>query len=188
MRKTSPVLAAVAVCSLVLAGCGGGSSASGTSPSRYVHQVCAAAANYENQLKAVAGNFEKSAQSNATNLPALKQQFVALLTTAQNDTNNLKAKVSAAGTPAVSNGGQVRSSLLSTFSALATDFANAKTQASGLDASNAASFGSALQNLGTKIQTEASGLGSHLSSKEGLGGSQLNAAAQKDPACRAVGG
>src|SRR5579875_1904939 len=154
MRRTSPVLAALATSGLVLAGCGGSSTSSGTAPSSYVHQVCSAAANYESQLKTVAANFEKSAQSSASDLPALKRQFVALLSTAENDTNNLKAKVSAAGTPAVSNGGQVRSALLGTFTTLAQDFANAKKQASGLSTSNAASFGSSLETLGSQIQGE----------------------------------
>jgi outer membrane murein-binding lipoprotein Lpp len=185
MRKT-PVLAALAVSTAALAGCGGSSAPSGTAPASYVHQVCTAVTSYQAQVNSLESSLQNSVSSHLGNLPALKGQITTALGSLQTDTNQLKSKVSAAGTPAVQKGSRVKSTVLNVIGSLANDAGQAAHQVSGLNTSNQTQFVSGLQQLGTQFQSEGKSLQTQLNGKFALGLPKLKKAAAKDPACKSL--
>jgi hypothetical protein len=180
LRISIPVTAILAA--LVLAGCGS-SGSSDVTAAAYVKSICSAVAPFEKDVLT---------RSSALNLTAVKspaqgkQALSSFLSAIATDTDGAVSKLQSAGTPKVSNGKQISSAILSAFSQLKTAMHKAASQSKALPTSTTKAFQTGATTLGNNVRTAMTSIGQNLQSST-LKSSELQKAAQKEPACKSIG-
>src|SRR5207248_4892850 len=101
------------------------------------------------------------------------------------EANAAASKLKSAGTPDVSEGKQISSSLVNAFNQLGSSLKQAGASASSLSTSSAAAFKSGFLTIQNNIRSSLTSLLSGLGS---LHSSQLSQAAKKEPACTSLAG
>lgn len=181
VRRSIALIGALAA--LVISGCGSGSSSSsGVSAGSYVKAVCTAVRGWAQDIQT------KSGALNLATINDTKQGKVAIegfFNSAVTDTGTVVAKLQAAGTPNVTNGKQISTALVSSFSQIHTALNNGKTAATTLPTNSPTAFRNAGQKLANDVRNSLSGIGAGLS---GLKSSELENAAKSEPACKPLTG
>jgi hypothetical protein len=179
-RSFALIGAAVA---LVVSGCGSSSSSSsGVSAGSYVKAVCTAVRGWAQDIQT------KSGALNVTSISDTKQGKTAIegfFNSAVSDTGSVVSQLKAAGTPNVSNGKQISSALVSSFSQIENALGTGKTAAAALPTASPAAFRAAGQTLANDVRQSLSGIGAGLS---GLKSAELEKAAKSEPACKPLTG
>jgi len=180
VRRSIALVGALAA--LAIAGCGGSSSSSGVSAGSYVKAVC-------NSVRGWAqDNPTKSSALDLSTITDTKQGKIAIegfFNSAVTDTGNVVSQLQAAGTPNVSNGKQISTALVSSFSQIHAALDRGKTAAKSLPTNSPTAFRNAGQQLANGVRQSLSGIGAGLS---GLKSSQLENAAKSEPACKPLTG
>lgn len=182
-RTLGRILVAL-VCLLAAAGCGGSgsSSSSGVSVGEYVKSICSAV-----------GPFEKDvgARANALNSAKLtspqqgKKAVQGFLNSVSTDTDKALSKLQSAGTPNVSNGQQISTTIVAAFKDLRAAIGSASDQAKSLSTSSPKSFKQGATRLGDTVRSSLNGISNGLGK---LQSADLAKAAQKEPACNSLSG
>jgi hypothetical protein len=193
------VAAVVALCSTVLAACGGGGStdtsgASGASGAAgagqvsaadYVASVCIAVGDFQSTIT----NDQEAAQQGVTtsgnDLGAVKDQLSKFVSQVAGATQQLATDVKAAGTPDVPNGDQLASQLNDALDQITTAFQAAEKKVDALPTTSEQAFTSAAQSFNADIQQQIGQLQSEFASATG-DSSELNQAADQNPDCKSL--
>jgi len=184
-RKLVGALVAL-VCALAAAGCGGSSgssssSASGISAGTYVRAICSAVGPFEKDV---------AARSNALNSAKLtspqqgKKAVQGFLNSVSADTDRALTKLQSAGTPSVDNGQKISTTIVAAFKDLKQAIGSASDQAKSLSTSSPQAFKNGANKLGNTVRSSLSGISDSLGK---LQSADLAKAAQKEPACTALG-
>jgi type VI protein secretion system component VasK len=179
-RLCASAAALAMVCAV--AGCGSSSGSSGVSAAAYVKSICTAVV-----------PFEKDVASRSTALgvaplstPAQgKQAIQGFLSAVAGDTTRALAELQIAGTPNVSNGKALASTVVGAFSALKSAVTRALHQANSLSTSSASAFKAGATGLGSTVRSSMTGIDASLGK---LKSPELEKAAAKEPACASLGG
>jgi hypothetical protein len=180
MRTSSGATAAAV---LVLAGCGGSSSSSsGVSASSYVKSICTAVGTFRTNVQAKVTSL--SGQNLST--PAQgKKALEDFLSSVASEADATASKVEGAGTPNVTNGKQIATTLQHAFSGYSTSLKQAESQVSSLNTTSAAAFRAGSQTVTANIRSSLTGL---LTSLSALHSTALTSAAKSEPACTSLSG
>ncbi len=176
-RKVPAVLAMLATVA-ALAGCGG-SSSSGVSAAAYVKAICSSVGPFEKDVQTRSKSLNLASANAAQGKKAL-QGFLAGIAA---DTDKTVTQLKAAGTPSVTNGKQIATTLVGAFSALKGTLVRAEGKAGSLPTGSPQAFQAAAQSLGTSVESSMSSIGSSLN---GLKSSDLEKAAANDPTCKSL--
>jgi len=174
----------VLVASLVLTGCGGGSSSGSPTPSgvtakAYMATTCSAVLDWLTSIQGQVNTF-KTQEAGVTSLKDARSGLVSLLGQTVQDTDVMIGKVKAQGAPAVSGGQAIHAKLLSAFGQVRTELASAQQKASQLPTDNQAAFKKGAAQIGSDINSTLSSIGSSISDF----GPTLDAAEAADPNCQ----
>jgi hypothetical protein len=181
MRRTSSGATAVAV--LVLAGCGSSSSSSsGVTAAAYVKSICTAVGTFRSGVQAKVTSLSSENLSTPADGKKALQDFLSSVAT---EANTAASKVQSAGSPNVTNGKQIASTLQKAFTQYSASLQQAETQVGSLDTSSAAKFRQGSQGVTTNIRNSLTGL---LGSLGTLHSTDLTNAAKKEPACTSLAG
>jgi len=175
------MLAAVAL--LVCAcGSGGSSGSSGVTAAEYVKAICTAVGPFEKDVAARSNQLNSAKLTSAKEGKKAVQDFLGAVST---DTDQALAKLKAAGTPNVSNGKTISTTIVSAFKQLKSAISTALTQANNLSTSSPQAFQKGATALGTTVQSSLGGISSSLGK---LKSADLEKAAAKEPSCTALNG
>ena len=184
-RKMCAALALLATVALVTA-CGssgsGGSSSSGVTAAAYVKAICTAVGPFEKDVAARSNALNSAKLTSAAQGKQAVQQF---LTAVSDDTDQALTKLRAAGTPDVSNGKTISTTIVSAFQQLHTAIGTALTQAKNLSTSSPQAFQKGATALGGTVQQSLGGISTSLGK---LKSPDLEKAAAKEPSCTALSG
>jgi hypothetical protein len=169
---------AVALATVVLAGCGG---ASGVAPASYVKSICTTLTSWKNDVQTASASLQASAPK-TTSLPQGKQQYVTFVGALVNATRQAASGLKSAGVPAVSGGQDVSTALVQTFSSATSALAQAASQAAGIPITSAAAYQAAASGVTAQIRGSLASMAKITPRKN----PQLRAAAAKEPACQAL--
>jgi hypothetical protein len=178
VRRTT---AAAIVAAAVIAGCGGSSSSSVT-PAAYVKSVCGAVGTFKKDIQAKTASLSSTSVTNPAEGKKALQDFLSAAATGAEDT---ATKLKSAGTPDVSNGSKISSSLVNAFNQLASSFKQAESSANSLPTSSAAAFRTGAVAIQSSIRNSLTGL---LSGLSGLQSPDLAKAAKSEPSCTTLAG
>jgi hypothetical protein len=173
LRCALAVLIALSLC----AGCGSGSS-SKISAASYVRQVCSAISPLEHDVATRSSALNNSA---ATNAAQAKQTLQGFLAAVEQDSNHALSHIRVAGTPDISNGKTVASTVVKAFTELRDAMRAASTKATSLPTDSAASFKTAAQALGAGVRGSLSSIDA-----SGLRNRDLVKAAANEPTCKSL--
>ena len=171
------VVRALALCASVaaLAACGG---SSGVSAASYVKSVCNTAVTWRNS-SVHAGQKLQSALT-STSLTQTKSDYVEFVGAVRTATGRAAAQLSAAGTPSVSNGKSIASTLVRTFNQATDSLSQAESEARAIPTNNKSAFNAAA----SKVQTDVRNALAQMSSVTPANNAQLRSAAANDPTCK----
>jgi ElaB/YqjD/DUF883 family membrane-anchored ribosome-binding protein len=141
---------------------------------------------------AAVGPFEKdvAARSNALNSAKLtspqqgKKAVQGFLNSVSADTDQALTKLQSAGTPSVDNGQKISTTIVAAFKDLKQAISSASDQAKSLSTSSPQAFKNGANKLGNTVRSSLSGISDSLGK---LQSADLAKAAQKEPACTALG-
>ena len=174
MRKIASALALCASVA-VLAACGG---SSGVSAASYVKSVCNAAVTWRNAIVHAGQKLQSALTS--TSLPQTKSDYVDFVGVVKTATGRAADQLSSAGTPSVSNGKSIASTLVRTFTQAKDSLSRAESEARAIPTTNKSAF-----NAGAgKVQTDVRNALAQMSSVTPANNAQLRSAAAKDPTCK----
>ena len=179
MRTYAKIAALVATAALAIAGCGG-SSSSGVTPAAYVKSVCTSATNWRNAIQTAGAKL--SAGVNTKSLAKAKAEYVAFVNSLVAATTQAENELKSAGTPSVSNGKQISTSLVRIFDAAKGTLSQAASQAAAIPTSSAHAFEASAGKVVTSIRSSLAGMSSVTPEKN----AQLHAAATKDKTCQSL--
>ncbi len=184
VRRSIALIGALVV--LVISGCGSSSSSSTSTSSvtagAYVKGICNAVRGWAQDIQT------RSGALNVANIKNTKQGKTAIegfFNAAVSDTTAVVTKLKDAGTPNVTNGKQISTALVSSFSQIETALAKGKTAAGALPTGSPTAFKSGGQALANNVRQSLSGIGAGLS---GLKSPELEKAAKSEPACKPLTG
>lgn len=181
MHRARRLAIAVAVAAAApLSGCGS-SGSSTVSPSHYMASVCGAIGPWVSDVDARSSALSPTAISDPPQRKRAAQQFLSAVVI---DTQHVLARLRAAGVPDVKGGKGIAASLVSVFTQLRRAFGQASVQAAQLPTANSNEYNQAAERLRNSIRA------STASTRNGLAvlrNPQLEQAAVKQPACRAIG-
>jgi hypothetical protein len=178
---TTRRLAAVLAGTVILAGCGGGSSSSTVTPAAYVKSVCSAVGPFETGIQARIKALSLPANTSAAQG---KQALETFLDATAADTHKTLDELKAAGTPSVGGGPKIASSIIDAFTSLGSALTDAAARARSLSTASPTAFRDGAAALGTLVRTSMGTIGVGLSQ---LRNPDLQAAAAKEPACTSIG-
>jgi hypothetical protein len=170
------------VCTLAvvaLAGCGG-SGSSGVTAAVYVRSICSAIRPFETDVQTRSSALNLSSIRNAAQGRTALHGFLRAIA---DDTDRAVGKLKAAGTPKVTDGKAISAGIIKGFSQLRAALTQAADRAGTLPIRSPQAFKAAAQTLGAGVRTT---MGSIDSSLSGLRSQELERAAAKEPACRAL--
>ena len=187
-RRLYTALAVLAVAALISA-CGsgggggsGGSSSSGVSAADYVKAICTAVGPFEKDVAARSNKLNTAKLTSAAQGKKAVQDF---LTAVSTDTDQALTKLQAAGTPDVTNGKTISTTIVAAFKQLQTAIGTALTQAKNLSTTSPEAFQKGATALGGTVQSSLSGISTSLGK---LKSADLEKAAAKEPACTSLNG
>ncbi len=176
---------------LALTACGGGSGGGGSSSSSasqsgvtaaaYVKSICGTLTTWKNDIQSAGGQLQKGSSA-ATSLADGKQQYVVFITSLVAATRNAAAGLKAAGVPSVDNGSDIAASLQGAFVRASASLNRAIAQAKAIPTTNAKAYQAATSGVTNQFKRSLSSIAS-LTPKDNA---QLNAAAAKEPSCKAL--
>lgn len=175
--RTRSLLVALAA-AVACAGCGGSGGSSKVSAGNYVSAVCSAISPLE---KDVVTRSSALNNTNSTNAAQAKKTLQDFLTAVAHDSDQALTKIKSAGTPDISNGKAVASTIVGAFTELRDAMRSAETKSNSLPTDSPSSFKSAAQALGNTVKGSLNGIDS-----SGLTNSDLEKAAAKAPACKSL--
>jgi hypothetical protein len=179
VNRIAAVICAFVV--LVVAGCGGSSSASsGPSASSYVKTVCTAVKGWVSDIETGSGKLNSATITSAAEGKTAIENFFG---DAINDTSQVVTKLKAAGAPNVSSGSKISTMLISTFTQIQATLNKGRTQAQALPTNDPAKFKSAGDSLASTVQSSLTQIGNALGN---LKSPELEKAAAKEPACTSL--
>jgi hypothetical protein len=170
------------VVAVLLAGCGGSSSTSGVSASAYVKSVCGAVGTFRTDIQAKSTALSATKLTNPDQGKKAIQGFLSVAATGADDA---VTKLNAAGSPSVTNGKSISSSIIGAFNQLSAAFKQAESSANALPTSNAAAFKTGALAVYGNIRTSLTSL---LKGLGGLSSPALQQAAKKEPNCQTLAG
>jgi hypothetical protein len=170
-----------ATAAALVAGCGSSSSSSSVSAATYVKSICSAVTPFEKDVQTRSSALNLTTLANATQGKKALQQF---LSAVASDTDQVISRLKAAGTPNVSNGDKISKGVVNAFTQLKAAMSRAVSQANALPTNSPQAFKTAAQNLGNTVRSSMTSIGAGLSS---LKSADLEKAASKEPACKALG-
>jgi hypothetical protein len=173
---------ALVIATLAAAGCGSSSSSSssGVSAASYVKSVCTAATDWRNSIQ-TAGN-QLEAQGTSKSLPKTKTAYVSFVSGLVNATGNAQSQLSSAGSPSVSGGKKISSTLVRIFTTADGSLKQALTDAQSIPTDTSKDF----QTAASKVQTDVRNALASMSSVTPEKNPALHAAAAKDPTCKSL--
>jgi hypothetical protein len=176
IRRTG---AAAVVAAVLLAGCGSSSSSS-VSASAYVKSVCTAVGTFKKDIQDKTASLSSAS---VTNPAQGKKALQGFLSAAASGAETAASELKSAGTPDVSNGKQISTSLVNAFNQLSSSFKQAESSANSLPTSSAAAFKAGAVSIQSNIRNSLTGL---LSGLSGLQSSDLAKAAKAEPSCTSL--
>jgi len=173
-------LVAVALTVVAVTGCGG---SSGVKPAAYVRSMCSALGNWKSDVQRAGLQLQTSGARSASRAVAKQdyQRFVAALLAA---TQRAASALQSAGTPSVTNGKQIASSLAGAFSTASRKLTQADAEAGSISTATASTFQLGASSVTTQIKAALVGIAAVTPSQS----AQLRAAAAKEPACQVLRG
>jgi hypothetical protein len=149
-------------------------------PASYVKSVCTAAATWKSAIVSAGAKLQSA--SSSTSLPQTKSdyvQFVGALVTA---TGRAADQLSSAGTPSVSGGKSIASTLVATFTRAKDSLVQAESEARAIPTTSKSAFNAS----GGKVQTDVRNSLAQMSSVTPANNPQLRSAAANDPTCKSL--
>jgi hypothetical protein len=177
-------VAVVAVLAVVaLAGCGGGSGggSSGTSAGAYVKARCLTLTAWKTAVQKAGVKIQAERPKT---LADGKRSYVGFVGTLLSATRHAAAAMRAAGSPSIPGGRDVAQRLVSAFIGAGTALQQAATAAGAIPTNHTSAYAKAVGALTTSISHTLSTMGSVSPGSS----PQLQAAAAKEPACKALVG
>lgn len=169
------------ICALTLAwglaACGGSSSGT-VSATRYAKAFCEAVRPFETDLSGLSSAFSRDAGGTPARQKAALEKFLGALA---GDVRTAVGKLKAAGTPDVSKGAAVASSITDAFSRVGVELSSASQQARSLPTTSLTTLTTAADRLLAGVQTALAGIGSSSTARSPA----LEAAARKVSVCQA---
>ena len=174
---------ALLIVATLFAGCGssGSSKSSGSakvSAENYVRSVCSAISPLEHDVVTRSSALNNTTATDATHAKKTLQGF---LNAVEQDSEHALARIRSAGTPDISGGTTVATTIVRAFTELRDAMRVAATKSNSLPTSSAASFKTAAQALGTSVK----GSLNHIDAS-GLSNPELEKAAAGEPACKSL--
>ena len=159
------------------AGCGS-SGSSKISAKTYVASVCSAISPLERDVVT-----RSSALNNTTAADAkqAKKTLQGFLNAVEQDSEHALSEIRSAGTPDISNGGTVATTIVKAFTQLRDAMRIAAAKANSLPTDSATSFKTAAQALGASVKGSLNNIDA-----SGLSNSELEKAAANEPACKSL--
>ena len=161
------------------------SATSGPAPvsaETYVSSLCTSMQAWITGLQEGQAQVEASVEPG--NAESGKQALAVFFDGAVTGTDTLITSVEGIGVPDVEGGDEIAATLVTRFSEAKTALENARSQVDTLPTDDPAAFKTATDELGGTIQTQLQAIGTALSA---LSQADLDAAANADPACQALG-
>jgi hypothetical protein len=168
---------ALLIVTSLCAGCGS-SGSSKVSPSTYVATVCSAISPLERDVVTRSSALNNSTATNAVQAKKTLQGF---LTAVEQDSDHALTRIKSAGTPDISNGKPVATTIIKAFTQLRNAMKIASGKATSLPTDSAASFKTAAQALGASVRGSLNNIDS-----SGLSNPELVKAAAKVSACKSL--
>jgi hypothetical protein len=169
------------------AGCGSSGSSKSKSTSSgsskvsaktYVRSVCTAISPLERDLVTRSSALNNTTASDATQAKKTLQGF---LNAVELDSQHALSQIRSAGTPDISNGQVVATTIVKAFTQLRDAMRVAQTKSNSLPTDSAASFKTAAQALGTSVKGALGNIDA-----SGLSNPELEKAAANEPACKSL--
>jgi hypothetical protein len=182
LRTALAVLAVAALISACGSGGSSGSSSSGVSAAEYVKAICTAVGPFEKDVAARSNALNSAKLTSAAQGKKAVQDFLSAVSA---DTDTALTKLKAAGTPNVTNGKAISTTIVAAFKQLQTAIGTALTQAKNLSTSSPQAFQKGATALGGTVQSSLSGISTSLGK---LKSADLEKAAAKEPACTSLNG
>jgi hypothetical protein len=173
LRATVALLSVVVVC----AGCGS-SSSSKVSAAAYVKAVCSAISPLQRDVE----TRTKALSAPAANPVDAKQTLQGFLSAVGEDADRAVTRIRSAGTPDIHNGESVAAEIVRTFSQLRDAMRTAAVKANSLPTDSISSYKAAAQALNTSVRGSLNNIDA-----SGLSNPDIERAAAKEPACKALG-
>jgi hypothetical protein len=184
-RARSKVLSVCLLGAAVLTACGGGGGGGGGSkgvtPQAYTSTVCSALKTYVNDLQGFSTSVSTAVGANSSpeNAKAQLQKFVGDLLTS---TDTLISQIKGAGTPDVTNGAQVTTTLVSAFEQTKTGIESLRSEIDNLP-TDLQGFTTGAQAISTAMTNVFNSAGNSLGT---LQVPELQAAANANPTCKSL--
>jgi hypothetical protein len=173
LRAAVALLSAVVLC----AGCGS-SSSSKVSTTVYVKAVCSAISPLERDVV----TRTQALNAPAANAVEAKKTLQGFLAAVGEDADRAVSRIRAAGTPDIDKGDSVASEIVRTFSQLRDAMRAATTKANALPTDSTTAYKNAAQALNASVRASLKNIDS-----SGLRNPDIERAAAKEPACKALG-
>ena len=171
---------ALVVCTLALVGCGGGGGQSGVGAAAYVRSICGTLTTWKTDVQSAGGQLHTGSNS-AKSLAEGKKQYLVFINALVAATRKAATGLKAAGVPSVHNGSAIATSLQGAFTRASASLAQAAARARQIPTDNAADYQAATSGVTDQFKQSLSSVGT-LTPKN----AQLDAAAAKDPTCKAL--
>lgn len=180
LRAVLALLIVVTVC----AGCGSSGSSKTSSGSAkvsaktYVKSVCSAISPLERDVVTRSSALNNTAAADATHAKKTLQSFLGAV---EQDSENALSRIRSAGTPDISNGEAVATTIVKAFTELRDAMRVAATKSNSLPTNSAAAFKTAAQSLGASVKGSLNNIDA-----SGLSNPDLEKAAAGEPACKSL--
>src|SRR5438105_3453752 len=184
MVRRSRAWAVTAAAAIVLSACGGGGGGGlgKSSAEQYVKTVCTSIGGWVKDIQTRVGKVQKE---NPSSPQEGKKTITEFFDGVIGSTGKLVGEIKAAGTPDVDNGAQISSSVVTALQKAQSLLQQARARVQALPTDNPHAFVTAVQQISTAVQGAFEKAGKQFSN---LKSSQLETAASKEPACKALGG
>jgi hypothetical protein len=167
----------LALCGVVVALCACGGS-SGVPAASYVKSVCSAAATWKNAIITAGQKLEFGL--NSKSLAQTKANYVQFVRALETATGQAANQLAAAGTPSVSGGESIASTIVRIFNKAKTNLGHAASEAASIPTTSKSAF-----NAGaTKVQNDVRNSLAQMSAVTPANNPRLRAAAANESTCR----
>jgi hypothetical protein len=182
-RTSRALVLGLVVSTLALTACGGSQSASqsGVSAAAYVKSICGTLTTWKDDIQSAGGKLQ-TGSSAAKSLADGKQQYVVFIRSLVVATRKAADGLKGAGVPSVHNGSDIATSLQGAFAKASASLQHAVAQAKAIPTTNAHAYQAATSGVTNQFKQSLSSIAG-LTPKDNA---QLNAAAAKEPSCKAL--
>ena len=176
VRAAIGLLAALVLC--VGCGSGGSSDSSKVSTASYVKTVCSAISPLEHD---VVTRTQALSGSTAASAVQAKKTLEGFLAAVSKDADQAVSRISAAGTPDITNGKSVAGEIVKAFTQLRDAMHAAAAKAGSLPTASASAYKTAAQALNANVRASLNNIDA-----SGLSNPQIEAAAANEPVCKSL--